>query len=276
MIYYTEQQKHLKVMKRQKFLLIVTTIFIASILCATIIFVNTKTLAEASGFTEIDIGRINDNLNYLPIPITHVDPASLNALKTNATQFLTEADNDYAASNSIHAIKSVITETDATELIQNLPFYHDSRTDSQSDIYITIIEVSGKHYGIKINIPKSNNLQVNSNKTRELSEMGILEMTREQGERHNPNLPTQHIDVNSLNTNNPVIHYMTGVNKYYHPYDTYNSALRFAIDKTSAIEILHTIPFKYHNSKTQPGYDMYSTIMEVDGKYYFVILGVPK
>lgn len=73
-----------------------------------------------------------------------------------------------------------------------------------------------------------------------------------------------------------VTRYISVVDKHYNPKILNNLPLQFVTSKDAAVKIEQVIPFPYHDSTTEPDYDLYSTIIEVGGKYYSVVLEVPK
>ena len=111
----------------------------------------------------------------------------------------------------------------------------------------------------------------------EASDFASLAILRWGAEPQNPKLPVQHLSTYSIETSNSKTAQIISIeNNRYDPRLRDQSSLQVSLSKAEALAIIQTIPFTYHDYETLSGYDIHSANIEVDGKYYQVVLTISK
>jgi len=104
----------------------------------------------------------------------------------------------------------------------------------------------------------------------------VLIIGKYSGKPNHPDLPVQHMLSESIKANARLTEFLSKIDTSFDSRNEFNTSQRFIIGSTEAREILQLIPFKYHDPETFPGYDAYSTDIEINGNYYGIIVSIPK
>ncbi len=111
----------------------------------------------------------------------------------------------------------------------------------------------------------------------EISDMAGLSIGRYAGKPTNDLRPLQNVDLSSVAVSSPRIQeFISQVDISYNPESSYTPSAEFVITRAEALALLQAIPFTYHDSDTIANRDVYSTDIEINGKYYGVVVIIPK
>ncbi|MGH9879237.1 MAG: hypothetical protein ACRD5H_16525 [Nitrososphaerales archaeon] len=94
---------------------------------------------------------------------------------------------------------------------------------------------------------------------------------------NNPKLPLQNLDAATLQVNNPgLLLILSDVDRSFDENQSIHTSKRMVVSRAEATLLLNTVPFTYYDPNTIPGGTGYSANIEIDGKYYGIVLVVPK
>lgn len=94
---------------------------------------------------------------------------------------------------------------------------------------------------------------------------------------NNPKLPLQHVDSATIRSNNPgLFQILSELDRSFDENAAIHYSTKMTISRSDAASLLDTIPFTYYDPNTVPGGDIHSTNIEINGKYYGIVLLVPK
>ena len=112
--------------------------------------------------------------------------------------------------------------------------------------------------------------------TAEAADAG-LSITRWASKPNNPTLPLRNVTDLIRADDTRFKQFVSAVDSRFDPrIGEKNLASEFAIGGQEGLLLKQLIPFTYHDSDTFPEHDVYSTFIELDGKYYLVVLSLPK
>ncbi|MGI0016953.1 MAG: hypothetical protein ACREBU_26320, partial [Nitrososphaera sp.] len=103
-----------------------------------------------------------------------------------------------------------------------------------------------------------------------------VKIDRYEGEPKNTLLPVQHVTLSSLSSESKIIDMINRVDASFDPRAQTHQSESIKITSSQARVLLQLIPFTYHDLESYPDYEVHSTNIELDGKYYLVIVSVPK